>query len=99
MPESFFSIFNKVAGFEHLLNRTPLDDGFCNSFFFQNAFVMKMNCSILESCFAFVTKHESSKGTPKLTFILIKILLMSLKLINNWLQNDVEIEAATGGVL
>ena len=100
MPESFFfSIFNKVAGLEHLLNRTPLDDGFCNRFFFQNVFVMKMNCSILESCFAFVTKHESSKGTPKLTFILIKILLMSLKLINNWLQNDVEIEAATGGVL
>ena len=60
---------------------------------------MKMNCSILESCFAFVTKHESSKGTPKLTFILIKILLMSLKLINKWLQNDIEIEAATGGVL
>ena len=99
MPESLFSIFNKVAGLKHLFNRTPLDDGFCNRFFFQNAFVMKMNCSILESCFAFVTKHESSKGTPKLTFILIKILLMSLKLINNWLQNDVEIEAATGGVL
>ena len=51
-----------------------------------------MKCSILESCFAFVTKYESSKGTPK-------ILVMTLKLISNWLQNDVEIEAATGGVL
>ena len=92
MPESLFSVFNKVAGLEHLFNRTLLDGSFCNRFFFQNAFVLKMKCSILESCFAFVTKHESSKGTPK-------ILVMTLKLISNWLQNDVEIEAATRGVL
>ena len=36
-----------------------------------------MNCSILESCVAIITKHKSSKGTPKLT--LMVILLMSLK--------------------
>ena len=35
-------------------------------FNFQNTFVMKMNCSILESCVAIITKHKSSKGTPKL---------------------------------
>ena len=56
-----------------------------------------MNCSILESRVAVITKHKSSKGTPKLT--LMKILLMSLKHISSWLQYDVEIEAATGGVL
>ena len=37
-------------------------------FYFQKTFVMKMNCGILESCVAIVTKHKSSKGTPKLTF-------------------------------
>ena len=37
-----------------------------------------MNCSIQESCVVIITKHRSSKGTPKLTFILMKILLMSL---------------------
>ena len=51
-----------------------------------------MSCSILESCVAIITKHKSSKGTPK--FTLMKILPIS-----NWLQYDVEIEAATGGVL
>ena len=59
-----------------------------------------MNCSILESCVAIITKHmehKSSKGTPKLT--LMKILLMNVKHVSNWLQYDVEIEAATGGVL
>ena len=29
---------------------------------------MKMNCGIVESCVAIVTKHKSSKGTPKLTW-------------------------------
>ena len=43
----------------------------------QNTFVMKINCSILESCVAIIIKHKSSKETPKLT--LKKILLMSLK--------------------
>ena len=38
---------------------------------------MKMSCGILESCVSIITKHKSSKGTPKLTFILMKILLMS----------------------
>ena len=47
-------------------------------FYFQNTFVMKMNCGILESCVAVVTKHKSSKGTPKLTFI-----VMSLKHVSN----------------
>ena len=47
-------------------------------FYFQNTFVMKMNCGILESCVAVVTKHKSSKGTPKLTFI-----VMSLKQVSN----------------
>ena len=56
-----------------------------------------MNCSILESRVATITKHKSSKGTPKLT--LIKILLMSLKHVGNWLHYDVEIKAATGSVL
>ena len=65
-------------------------------FYFQNTFVMKMNCSILESYVAIITKHKSSKGTPKLT--LMKILLMSLKYVSNLLQYDVEIEVATGGV-
>ena len=54
-----------------------------------------MNCSILESCVAIITKHKSSKGTHKLT--VMDILLMSLKHVSNWLQYDVEIEAATGG--
>ena len=58
---------------------------------------MKMNCSVLESCAAIITKHKSSKGTPKLT--VMKVLLMSSKHVSNWLQYDVEIEAATGGVL
>ena len=40
---------------------------------------MKMNCGILESCVAIVTKLKSIKGTNKLTFIVMKILLMSLK--------------------
>ena len=50
-----------------------------------------MNCSILGSCVAIITKHKSSKRTPKLT--LMKILLMSLKHVSNWLQYNVEIEA------
>ena len=40
---------------------------------------MKRNSGILESCVAIVPKHRSSKGTPELTFIVMKILLMSLK--------------------
>ena len=55
-------------------------------FNFQNTFVMKMNCSILESCVAIITKDKSSKGTPKIT--LMKILLMSIKHVSNWLQYD-----------
>ena len=99
MPESFFQFLIKLQASNTFLTEHLWTTASVIGFFFQNVFVMKMNCSILESCFAFVTKHESSKGTPKLTFILIKILLMSLKLINNWLQNDVDISAATGGVL
>ena len=45
-------------------------------FYFQNTFVMKMNWGILESCIPIVTKQKSSKGTPMLTFIVIKILLV-----------------------
>ena len=56
-----------------------------------------MNCSILESCVAIITKHQSSKAAPK--FTLMKILPISPKHVSNWLQYDVEIEAATGGVL
>ena len=58
---------------------------------------MKMNCSILESCVAVITKYKSSKGTPRLT--LMKILLMGLKHLSNWLRYDVEIKAVTEGVL
>ena len=39
-------------------------------FYFQNTFVMKMNCGILESCVPIVTKRKSSKGAR---------LLMSFK--------------------
>ena len=52
--------------------------------YFQDTFVMKMNCSILENCVVITTKHKSSKGTPKLT--LIKILLTSIKHVSNQLQ-------------
>ena len=38
-----------------------------------------MNCGILKSCAAIVTKYKSSKGTPQLTLMIMKILLMSLK--------------------
>ena len=44
---------------------------------------MEMNCGILESCAAIVNKNKSSKGTPKLTSILMKILLMNLKHVSN----------------
>ena len=57
---------------------TPKTDSVIK-FYFQKTFVMKMNCGILEICVAIVTKHKSSKGTPKLTFIVMKILLMSFK--------------------
>ena len=52
-------------------------------FCYENVFVMKMNCGILESCVAIITKYKSSKETPKFTFTLIKILLMSLKHVSN----------------
>ena len=39
------------------------------------------------NCVAIITKHKSSKGTPKLT--LMKILLMSLKYVSNWPQYNV----------
>ena len=55
-------------------------------FYFQNTFVMKINCGILESCVAVVTKHKSSKGTPKLTFI-----VMSLKHVSNTQSGSVYI--------
>ena len=60
-------------------------------FYFQNTFVMKMNCGILEGCVAIVTKHKSSKVTPKLTFIVMKILLMSYKPRNQYLKTHVSI--------
>ena len=50
---------------------------------------MKMNCGILESCVAILTKHKSSKGTLKFTFILIKILLVSLKPRKQYLEMEV----------
>ena len=56
---------------------------------------MKMICSILESCVAIINKHKSSNSQVTLS----KSLLMSLKHISNWLQYNVEIEAATGGAL
>ena len=39
------------------------------------------------NCVAIITKHKSSKGTPKLT--LMKILLMNLKHVSNWPQYNV----------
>ena len=42
-----------------------------------------MKCGIIESCVAIVTKQKSSKRAPKLTFIVMKILLISLKHVNN----------------
>ena len=42
-----------------------------------------MKCSILESCVAIVTKHKSYKGTTKLTFIVMKILPISLEYESN----------------
>ena len=47
---------------------------------------MKMKCGILESCVAIVTKHKSSKGIPKLTFI-----EMSLKLRKEYLNMEVSV--------
>ena len=46
-------------------------------FYFQNTFVMKMNCGFSE------TKHKSSKGTSQPTFIVIRCLLMSLNHVSN----------------
>ena len=50
-----------------------------------------MKCGILEGCVAIVTKHKSNKGTPKLTFIVTKILLMSYKPHNQYLKTHVSI--------
>ena len=60
-----------------------------------------MNCVILHSCVAIITKHKSSKRTLNLTFTAMKILLMSLKPRKQYLkmQVSVKIEAATGGAL
>ena len=51
---------------------------------------MKMNCVILDSCVAIITKHKSSKRTLNLTFTAMQYLKM---------QVSVKIEAATGGAL
>ena len=50
-----------------------------------------MKCGILESCVANVTKHKSSKGSPKLTFFVMKILLMSLKPCKQYLKMEVSV--------
>ena len=50
-----------------------------------------MTYDILESCVTIVTTHKSSKGTPKLTFIVMKILLMRLKPRNQYLKMQVSI--------
>ena len=50
-----------------------------------------MNCGILGSCVVIVTKNKSIKGTPKLTFIAMKILLTSLKPRMQYLKMQVSV--------
>ena len=50
-----------------------------------------MKCSILESCVAIVTKYKSSWGTPNLTFVVMKILLKSLKPRKQYLKMEVSV--------